>query len=85
MDAERRSQLRIADEALMSAVMAGDAADFYRRIAAVEDRNRICGFSPLYLMLSLLGPATGRRVAYQHCPADSNDMSLVSICGLLLD
>lgn len=85
MDAERRAALHVADEALMEAVMAGDAADFYSQIASVEDRNRICGFSPLYLMLSLLGPTTGRRVAYQHCPADASDTSLVSICGLLLD
>ncbi len=85
MDAERRTQLRGEDEALMHTVMAGDAAGFYDRIAAIEDSNRICGFSPLYLMLSLLGPTTGRRVAYQHCPADANDTSLVSICGLLLD
>lgn len=85
MDAERRTQLRDEDEALMHTIMAGDAAGFYDRIAAVEDSNRICGFSPLYLMLSLLGPTTGSRVAYQHCPADANDTSLVSICGLLLD
>ena len=85
MDAARRARLRGEDEALMSAVAAGDATDFYRRIAAVEDRNRICGFSPLYLMLNYLGPTTGRRVAYEHCPADTANTSLVSICGLLLD
>ena len=85
MDAARRARLRGEDEALMSAVAAGDATDFYRRIAPVEDRNRICDFSPLYLMLNYLGPTTGRRVAYEHCPADTADTSLVSICGLLLD
>jgi len=85
MDVARRQQLRGEDEALIAAVMAGDAAGFYDRIAAVEDRNRICGFSPLYLMLSYLGPAGGQRVAYDHCPADAADTSLVSICGLLLD
>jgi AmmeMemoRadiSam system protein B len=85
MNAARRQRLRGEDEALMAAVMAGDAAGFYDRIAAVEDRNRICGFSPLYLMLSYLGPTSGQRVAYDHCPADAADTSLVSICGLLLN
>ena len=85
MDAPRRERLRGEDEALMAAVMAGDAAGFYDRIAAVTDRNRICGLSPLYLMLDYLGPATGRSVAYAHCPADAADTSLVSICGLLID
>lgn len=85
MDAARRAQLRAADDDLMAAILRGDAADFYRQIAAVGDRNRICGFSPLYLMLRYLGPTTGARVAYDHCPADAEDASLVSICGLLLD
>lgn len=85
MDAARRAQLRAADDELMAAILRGDATDFYRRIAAVGDRNRVCGFSPLYLMLRYLGPTTGTRVAYDHCPADAEDASLVSICGLLLD
>ena len=85
MDAPRRERLRGEDAALMTAITAGDAAGFYNRIAAVDDRNRICGFSPLYLMLSYLGQTTGRHVAYDHCSADAADTSLVSICGLLLD
>jgi hypothetical protein len=62
----------------------GNAAQFYDEIAAVGDRNRICGFAPLYLMLSYLGPTTGVTVAYDQCAADPQDASLVSICGLLL-
>lgn len=85
MNAERRKQLRQEDEALMDTIVSGDAAAFYNRIAAVEDANRICGFSPLYLMLSYLGATTGRHVDYQQCPADDAGTSLVSICGLLLD
>jgi hypothetical protein len=51
----------------------------------VQDRNRICGFSPIYLMLRYLsGVEDGVRVDYQHCSADERNESLVSICGLLL-
>jgi len=85
MDATRRTQLRAEDANLIAAIGRGDAAGFYQRVAAVEDRNRICGFSPLYLMLRFLGPVRGQQVAYQHCPADAADTSLVSICGLLLN
>lgn len=85
MDSARRSQLEHEDAALMELILRGDAGGFYQRIAAVQDRNRICGLSPLYLMLSYLGPSAGTQVAYQHCPADAADTSLVSICGLLLD
>lgn len=84
MDHKRRIQLKIEDEALMGAILQGNADLFYRQIAAIEDRNRICGFSPLYTLLRTLGATEGIQVAYQHCPADSTDTSLVSICGLIL-
>jgi hypothetical protein len=85
MDAIRRDNLKTTDEALMSAIRQGDAADFYAQIAAVEDRNKICGFSSIYLMLRYLeSVASGLTVAYDHCPADAEDNSLVSIGGMLL-
>lgn len=84
MDTPRREVLKQADHKLIQAILQGDAAGFYQQIAAVHDRNRICGFAPLYLMLSYLGPTTGLEIAYNHCPADPQDHSLVSICGLLL-
>ncbi len=84
MDTARRERLRSSDADLMSAILRGDAADFYRQIHQVQDRNRICGFAPLYLMLRFLESPGGEPVAYAHCPADPTDTSLVSICGLLL-
>jgi hypothetical protein len=69
----------------MSAISDGDAAGFYKQIAAVKDQNRICGFSSIYLMLRYLGQTQGTQIAYEQCPADLQDTSLVSICGMLLD
>ena len=54
MDMSRRERLRTQDEGLITAVLQGDAASFYDQIATVQDRNRICGFSPIYLMLRYL-------------------------------
>jgi AmmeMemoRadiSam system protein B len=86
MDESRRDWLWAQDEGLMTAVLKGDAAGFYDQIAAVKDRNRICGFSPIYLMLRYLESVeNGIKVAYQHCPADEQNHSLVSIGGLLLE
>jgi hypothetical protein len=86
MDAARRERLREEDKGLLKAILKGDAASFYDQIAAVEDRNRICGFSPIYLMLRYLETVeNGVRVDYQHCPADEQNNSLVSISGLLLE
>lgn len=85
MDERRRARLVDEDQRLLTAAQRGDAADFYSQIWNVRDRNRICGFAPLYLMLRYLESEGGRQVAYAHCPADPHDTSLVSICGLLLD
>lgn len=85
MDTARRDRLRRADHDLMTAALRGSAADWYTKIADVQDRNRICGFSPVYLLLRYLESNGGHQIAYDHCPADPNDTSLVSICGLLLD
>ncbi|MFZ0545159.1 MAG: hypothetical protein WAM60_06960 [Candidatus Promineifilaceae bacterium] len=74
-----------SDRSLMDAIRQGDAARFYREIAAVQDSNRICGFSSIYLMLRYLETTEGVKVAYEHCAADTADALLVSICGMLLE
>jgi AmmeMemoRadiSam system protein B len=84
IDRPRRQQLRHRDHSLIAAINAGDHRRFYREVAEIKDRNRICGFSSLYLMLRYLEDAQGTMVAYEQCPADQQDRSLVSICGLLL-
>jgi AmmeMemoRadiSam system protein B len=85
MDSTRRESLASSDESLMEAIAHGDANRFYEEVAAIEDQNRICGFSAIYLMLNYLGETKGQPIAYKHCPADQQDTSLVSICGMLLD
>ncbi|MEY3150308.1 MAG: hypothetical protein RLY92_535, partial [Chloroflexota bacterium] len=51
-------------------------------VAAIGDRTNICGVAPLYLGLRLLGASQGCSLAYQHCPADDADTSVVSVCGI---
>ena len=85
MDTPRRKKLQHEDEQIIQAVLQGNAADFYDQIATIQDRNRICGLSSIHTMLRFLGPVNGREIAYDHCPADPQDTSLVSICGLLLE
>ncbi|MEM8858078.1 MAG: AmmeMemoRadiSam system protein B [Chloroflexota bacterium] len=85
MDSAKRDALLSKDLSLMDAVVCGDEERFYDEIAAIKDTNKVCGFSPLYLMLKFMGETQGKRIDYQHCSADAQDHSLVSICGLLLD
>jgi hypothetical protein len=52
--------------------------------AGQYERN-ICGLSPFYFTLKLLGQTQGRLIAYDRCPADMNRTSFVSVCGMVLD
>lgn len=80
-----RVRVRAADDELMQRICAGDAEGFYAAIEEVGGRYNVCGLPPIYLTLQVLSPVRGERVAYEQCPADQEDASLVSICGILLE
>ena len=83
VDAAGRVALRQADDELLQQLAAGSAAGFFAAIRRVEDRNNVCGVSPFYLALRLLGDVEGQVVAYDQCPADQRHTSLVSVCGMV--
>jgi MEMO1 family protein len=84
LDRARRAALKESDARLFTAINEGDHGRFYAEIAQVQDQNRICGFSSIYMLLRYLEQTSGQTVAYAHCPADDDNQSLVSIGGLLL-
>src|SRR4029453_18460190 len=64
-DAEPNTQASLAavereDRAMLDAVVAGSAGDFYESVARDSDARRICGLSPLYAFLRALPGAQGR-------------------------
>src|SRR5690606_13249953 len=77
MDNTRRAALRQTDHNLVQAIIRGDDASFYDQIAAVQDRNKVCGFSSIYLLLRYLQATEGVQVAYDQCRADEQNHSLV--------
>jgi hypothetical protein len=79
-----RARLKAADEELITKICTGDAPGFYEAVRQVDDRNNVCGLSPIYLTMRLLNPVRGERVAYDLCPADEQGTSLVTICGIVL-
>lgn len=83
VDASGRRQVQAADDALLVELAAGRADGFFAANKSVQDRYNVCGVSPFYLMLRLLGDASGQAVAYDQCPADAENTSLVSICGMV--
>lgn len=83
-DAMEKARLRAADAELLQAMQEGDAGRFYRAIAQVEDRYRICGLPPIYVLLRVLDRAEGVVTGYEQCPADEHFGSVVSVCGVAL-
>jgi len=84
VDAVERAKLSMADKDLMAAVAKGDADGMFTLVKQERDRRRICGLSPMYLTLRLLGEVEGEVTGYAQCPADQQNASFVSICGIVL-
>ena len=77
-----KDKLRRTDATIIAAASTGQPDRFLSSVAAIRDRTNICGVAPLYLGLRLLGESQGHSMAYQHCPADDTDTSVVSVCGI---
>jgi len=85
LHASGRAQLKVADDEIIGRMVAGDAEGFYSSIQRVGDVNNVCGLSPVYLTLKTLGATEGECVAYQACPADERDTSVVTVAGLIFE
>lgn len=54
------------DRELLERLNALDASGFFRNVAKDSDRRRICGFSPLYSLIHLLGRSEGQTLTYRQ-------------------
>ncbi len=84
LDFIRRARLTAEDQHLMDTICAGEAEAFFQEIRQEGDRRRICGLPPIYLTLRFLEETRGTVVGYDQCPADQQNTSVVSICGIVL-
>ena len=79
-----RASLRAADQESLTAICSGDAEGFLRGLKLEGDRRRVCGLTPIYLALKLIGSQViGEVTGYDQCPADEMGGSLVSIAGVV--
>ena len=85
LDQAGRARLRAADAELIECMCLGDAGGFWAANQAVDDQYNVCGMTPIYLTLRLLGPGPGVCTVYALCPADDADTSAVSICGIVME
>jgi hypothetical protein len=83
LDWADRARIQAADDQLIDAMCSGDAEGFYELIRDESDRRRICGLPPIYLALRYLNGTQGMRAGYDRCPADPQNGSIVSVCGVV--
>ncbi|MFH1928886.1 MAG: AmmeMemoRadiSam system protein B [Chloroflexota bacterium] len=84
MDFARRARVKGADEVMLQLIRDGDAEGFFQQLRDERDARKVCGLPPIYMMLRLLGDGRGTLLDYALCPADNQNTSFVSICGMLL-
>ena len=76
-------QMKVDDDALLENLCQGNARSFFDFMRAGQFERNVCGLAPFFFTLSLLGDTQGQVIAYDRCPADPEDTSYVSVCGLV--
>jgi AmmeMemoRadiSam system protein B len=85
LDAIAQAQMKVDDEALMDSLCRGDATEFFKFMQTGQYQRNVCGLSSFYFTLSVLDQTQGQTIAYDRCPADHNNASFVSVCGIVLE
>jgi AmmeMemoRadiSam system protein B len=84
VDYVRYLRLQAADEVLIQTIVQGNAQAFYQTIARENNQRNVCGVPPIYMTLRMLnGNAPGEMTGYDRCPADAQNTSFVSVCGVV--
>jgi AmmeMemoRadiSam system protein B len=75
------AQVAREDQELLAAAGRMDAEGFFRLIAQSQDRRRICGFPPTYLLLSTMSATAGTLLRYDQAvePATQSMVSYASV------
>lgn len=76
-------KMKVDDQALMNNLCLGNASTFFDFMKAGQFERNVCGLSPFYFTLSALQETQGQTISYDLCPADHNNTSFVSVCGLV--
>jgi len=81
LDEPRLKQQWTDDQVLLAAACEGDAEGWFVHVAAVGDRNRICGLAPTYTMLQTMQSTRGEILKYDQAVADDGS-SCVSFASV---
>ena len=78
-DGTQLARVESEDRALLAPVVRGDADGFFAEARRQQDRNRICGLSPIYALLRLLPTGTGRLLHYGQWPDPEGAVTFASV------
>jgi len=70
LDDARLTKQWTDDQVLLSAACEGDTEGWFVHVAAVQDRNRICGLAPTYTMLQAMHTSSGEILKYDQAVAE---------------
>jgi AmmeMemoRadiSam system protein B len=73
------ARVEAEDRALLDAVRARDAEGFFMEARRQQDRNRICGLSPIYALLRLVPRGVGRLLRYGQWPDPDGTVTFASL------
>jgi MEMO1 family protein len=73
------ARIQAEDCALLAPVVQADAEGFFMEAMRQQDRNRICGLSPIYALLRLLPGGPGRLLHYGQWPDPEGTVTFASV------
>ena len=76
---EELRRIEREDREMLGTVEAGDARAFFDAVARDGDRRRICGYSPIYATLRILGRPRGELRRYGQWPDPQGVVSFASV------
>jgi AmmeMemoRadiSam system protein B len=85
LDTVAYAKMKLDDDLLVERLCQGDAKAFFSFMQDGQYERNVCGLSPFYFTLDVLGQTQGQIVAYDRCPADNKNTSYVSVCGVVLE
>jgi AmmeMemoRadiSam system protein B len=85
LDAAAQAQMKEDDRVLTQILAKGSADAFIKLMQDGQYERNVCGLAPFYFTLRTLDQPQGQIIAYDRCPADNHNTSLVSICGIVLE
>jgi AmmeMemoRadiSam system protein B len=78
------SAMEAIDTAIINSIQSGNPSLLFREIETIKNRTRVCGFPPIYTLLSIIENQKGRLISYEYAYSP-DDGSAVSFSAIAFD